>query len=445
MRLRSFLVVGTVIDPPSSPKEGSADTTERGGPKISRRGFLGAAGGVAVGGALAGAGVELTKGVTTSIVPFYGVHQGGILTSPQRHTYLAALDVTTENKRDVADLLRHWTAMAYRLTQGQTAGLLTESADDVEPDSGETVDLDAARLTVNFGFGPTLFVRNGHDRFGLAGHRPYELVELPSFSGDQLIAAKCGGDITIHACADDPQVASHAVRQLARSANGVASIRWSQSGFNETAASSGTPRNLMGFKDGTMNPQTASELDQFVWVGDEGPHWMTGGTYLVVRRIRMSLEHWDAQTLSAQEHIVGRHKFSGAPLGESTELDALDLGAKDAQGRFVIPLNAHVRLASPEENWGAMMLRRSYAYDDGVVSASAGASPGHDASPNFDAGLLFACYQRNPLLAFIGIFRKLTTNDALTRFTTHTGSALIAIPPAAGGPGEWVGQRLFET
>jgi deferrochelatase/peroxidase EfeB len=437
---------------PGDPRGGPTQPGEHRRQPLSRREFLGAVGGVAVGGALVGAGVELTTTdaplarvrASQLIEPFYGVHQGGITTSPQRHTYLAALDVTAEKKRDVADLLRHWTSIAVRLTQGRTAGVLTDDSDHTEPDSGETLDLGAARLTVNFGFGPTLFAKDGYDRFELAGHRPYELVELPSFPGDQLITHRCDGDLTIHACSNDPQVAFHAVRQLARAANGVASIRWSQSGFNETAATSGTPRNLMGFKDGTMNPKTASEMDRFVWVGYEGPHWMTGGTYLVVRRIKISLEQWDTQSLATQEKTVGRYKTSGAPLGKSVELDALDLSAKDEHGRFLVPLDAHVRLASPEENWGATMLRRSYAYDDGVDAAIEGESPNH-ASPTFDAGLLFACYQRNPILAFIGIFRKLATNDALRKFTTHTGSAIVAIPPAAAGPGEWVGQRLFEA
>ncbi len=418
---------------------------------MSRRGFFGALGGVAVGGALVGTGVELTRndapptlGVASqrAVEPFYGVHQGGILTSPQRYTHLAAFDLTTNRRNDVADLLRHWTAIAFRLTQGRTASPMTDESQDAEPDSGEALGLGPARLTINFGFGPTLFAKDGDDRFGLVNHQPYELAQLPSFPGDALMKSKCGGDITIHACSDDPQVAFHAVRQLARAANGVAAIRWTQSGFNETAVTSGTPRNLLGFKDGTMNPKSASQLDQYVWVGYEGPAWMTGGTYLVVRRIRMSLADWDNTTVDEQEQIIGRHKTSGAPLGKSREFDALDLRAEDSRGNLSIPLDAHVRLTSPEENWGATMLRRSYAYDDGI-DGSVEADSFAQLPPTFDAGLLFACYQRNPLLAFVAIFKKLATNDALRKFTTHTGSAIVAIPPAARHPGEWVGQRLL--
>jgi deferrochelatase/peroxidase EfeB len=416
---------------------------------LTRRNFLGAAGGVVAGAAAVGATAGVIAGdpaagaSSTVVEPFYGARQGGIITPPQRHTYFASLDVTTERGPELAELLRSWTSVAANLAQGRPAAPLTRDAGLAEPDSGETVGLGASRLTVNFGFGPSLFGLNGPDRFGLAGQRPMFLVDLPAFPGDEIAAADAGGDVTVHACADDPQVAFHAVRQLVRAADGVAQVRWSQGGFNEEPASRGTPRNLMGFKDGTVNPASGTALDAFVWVGDEGPGWLTGGTYLVVRRIRIAVEHWDAATLGAQERAVGRHKVSGAPLGKSDEFDTLDLDARDDGGRPVIPLDAHVRLASPESNWGQMLLRRSYAYDNGVVTSSETWSPtGPPAS--FDAGLLFAAYQRDPRVAFIPIYRKLAENDALRHFTTHTASTLVALPPAAAHPGRWVGQELLE-
>jgi len=439
----------TAHPPEASGGSGQAADSRRRLP-VSRRRLLGAVGGLTAGAAAAGAGAALASseapgpggGYLDGVEPFYGVHQGGILTSQQSHTYLAALDVTTERRQDLAGLLRHWTDIAARLSAGATAGPLASDPDKNEPDSGEAVGLGPARLTVNFGFGPTLFAKDGHDRFGLASQHPYELAELPQFPGDQLLESRTGGDLTVHACADDPQVAFHAVRQLVRAADGVASLRWSQAGFSEAPASAGTPRNLTGFKDGTINPKTGAQLDQYVWVGYEGPAWMTGGTYLVLRRITISLERWDTQTLGAQEKVIGRYKMSGAPLGKPGEFDSLDLQAKDGQGNLLIPADSHVRLASPQENWGAMMLRRSYSYDDGVNTVSNQAA---SRRPTFDAGLLFACYQRNPLLAFVAIFRRLACNDPLRQFTTHTGSAIVAIPPAAAGPGYWVGQRLLDS
>lgn len=424
-------------------------------PGISRRGFLGAAGGLVAGAALAGAERELTSHSTPTllgaggradsdnIVPFYGTHQGGISTPPQSHTYFAALDVITDERREVATLMQRWTAVAAKLCSGHSAGPTGADAAGVEPDSGETLDFGPARLTVNFGFGPALFGLCGADRFGLASNWPMPLVPLPKFPGDQLIASKTGGELTVHACADDPQVAFHAVRQLVRIARGVASIRWAQAGFNEILSSRGTPRNLMGFKDGTMNV-TDAEMDEFVWAGgDEDQAWMRGGTYLVVRRIRMSLEHWDTQSLGTQERVIGRHKLSGAPLGKSNEFAPLDLEATDSNGQPVIPLDSHVRLCSPEDNWGQMMLRRSYAYNDGADPFLERGSPGVPRQ-TLDAGLFFVAYQQNPRLAFIPIFQKLAERDALNQFATHTGSAVVAIPPAAAHPGSWVGQQLLD-
>lgn len=371
------------------------------------------------------------------VEPFFGPHQGGIATPPQSHTVLAAFDVTSQSRRELADLLRQWTAVAAELAAGRAP-----VADDVAEhsrfvDSGEAVGLGPSRLTVNFGLGASLFSSGGVDRFGLATRQPWQLIDLPAFPGDALIESKSGGDLTVHACADDPQVAFHAVRRLARSAVGVATMRWCQPGYNEQSATGGTPRNLLGFKDGTVNPSTAGQLDTFVWVGEEGPPWMVGGTFLVARRIRIDLEQWDDAPVGAQQRIIGRQKVSGAPLGRAGEFDPLDLDARDASGDHVIPDDAHVRLASPNDNWGTMMLRRSYTYNDGIVETGPGAGA-------VDAGLLFLSYQRNARLTFIPIYRTLARRDALRRFTLHTGSILVALPPGPSEPGRWVGQQLLD-
>jgi deferrochelatase/peroxidase EfeB len=420
---------------------------------VSRRRFLGAASVLgAVGGACVGAatvGVPLALSTEpgqapdgsswSGTEPFYGTHQGGIVTAPQSHTYFAVLDVTTNDRTQLTDLLRGWTALAANLVSGRPAHPMTGEPGSPEPDSGEAVGLGPARLTVNVGFGPSLFGVNGLDRFRLAERWPIQLVNLPAFRGDALSASTAGGDLTIHACADDPQVAFHAVRQLVRAGGGLTAVRWSQAGFNETETSRGTPRNLLGFKDGTSNPSTTAELAQFVWARSDAPEWMAGGTYLVMRRIRISLEQWDAQTLRSQELAVGRHKATGAPLGRSGEFDALDLRATDSTGRPVVPFDAHVRLASPQTNWGATLLRRSYSYSNGVTPAQESGT----GSPSFDAGLLFTSYQNDPRLAFIPIFHALAEKDALSRFCTCTGSAVAAIPPAPSKAGRWIGQELF--
>jgi deferrochelatase/peroxidase EfeB len=415
---------------------------------VSRRGFFGVLGGATLGAAATASGIALSSSggkpaSATAIEPFYGPHQGGITTTPQRHTCLAAFDVLTEDRGELALLLREWTAVAAALTAGRPVSSSDRSPMRPEPDSGDAIGLGPARLTLNLGLGASLFRRHGVDRFGFDARRPAALVELPRFANDQLERSRTGGDLTLHACADDPQVAFHAVRQLARAADGVAEVRWSQTGFNETAVSPGTPRNLMGFKDGTVNPRSAAQMQRHVFVGPEGPTWMRGGTYLVVRRIRMALEHWDSERLSTQEAAVGRHKSSGAPLGATDEFAPLDLARLGSDGQPVIPLRAHVRLAASTVDDGQVLLRRSYSYNDGI-SVFSERWPPYARVPLFEAGLLFCAYQRDPRQAFIPIYARLSTSDALGRFTTHTGSALVALPPGVPGPGHFLAQDLFE-
>jgi deferrochelatase/peroxidase EfeB len=378
--------------------------------------------------------------------PFWGDHQRGIATTPvQGHSYFAAIDLTSDKRDDVVDLLRRWTAAGTRMAQGQPAEPLGHNPAVPGPDSGEALGLPPARLTLTFGFGPGLFVKDGRDRYGLSAHRPPALVDLPRFNGDQLIEARTGGDLSVHACADDPQVAFHAARELVRLAYGVGEMRWAQAGFLPAFGPKETPRNLMGFKDGTINPPVgdAAAMAQFVWVGKEGPDWMRGGSYVVVRRIRMALEHWDRMKVEFQEQTFGRHKYSGAPLGAKNELDPLDLEATDKDGNPVIAESAHVRLAAAASNGGAQILRRPYAYNDGV-DFTAERWPPWRQGMEYDAGLFFICYQRDPRTGFIKIFDKMSKFDMLNQFVTHTGGGLFACPGGVG-QGEFVGQRLFAT
>ncbi len=216
-------------------------------------------------------------------------------------------------------------------------------------------------------------------------------------------------------------------------------MRWAQTGF---ASGNGkeTPRNLQGFKDGTQNPK-ALEMDKFVWVGSEGPAWMQGGSYVVARRIRIALEHWDKTDVSFQEQVIGRQKRSGAPLGGKDEFEALNLDAVDKDGNPIIPDNAHVRLASSLTNDGAQILRRGYSYNDGVNYVAERWPPWRQGM-EYDAGLLFVAYQRDPRTGFIKIFDKMAKLDALNQFVTHNGSGIFACPPGAR-EGTFIGQHLF--
>ncbi len=414
---------------------------------LSRRFFLGGTAGIV---AAAGAATVVTpeacavpaKDMTE---PFWGKHQGGIATPMQAHSYFAAFDLVTAKRDEVIALLRSWTDAAAKLTHGLPAVALDDAPEAEPHDSGDALELSPARLTITFGFGPGLFVKDGKDRYGLSQHRPEALIDLPRFVGDQLVPERTGGDLAVQACSDDPQVAFHAVRQLARLAYQTAQIRWTQNGFVPGYGPKETPRNLMGFKDGTMNIAVTDSktMDTFVWVGDEGSPWMRGGSYVVARPIRIALEHWDRMKLAFQEQTVGRQKRSGAPLGEKHESDTLNLAANDADGKPVIPENSHVRLAAPESNDGAQILRRPYSYDNGV-SFTAERWPPWRQGMEFDAGLFFVAYQRDPRTGFVKIFDRMARFDMLNQFVTHVGGGLFACP-AGAAEGEFIGQRLFDA
>lgn len=376
-------------------------------------------------------------------LPFYGARQAGVATTQQANVYFAAFDLIAEKRDDVIALLRAWTAASARLMQGQPADVLSDDPASAEADSYDTAGLASERLTLTFGFGPGIFSKDGKDRYGLARHRPDALADLPHFNGDQLVSERSGGDLCIQACADSPQVAFHAVRQLSRIAYGSANIRWAQSGFLAAQKNHSTPRNLMGFRDGSINVPVRSDaaMDQFIWAGDEGG-WMQHGTYMVARPIRIALEHWDRMKLSFQQQVIGRDKHTGAPLGQKHENDALALDSNDASGNPIILENAHVRLGAPENNDGAQMLRRSYSYDNGLSYIAERWPPWHQGMA-FDAGLLFISYQRDPRTGFVKIFDKMAKFDMMNQFVTHVGGGLFACPPGAK-QGGFIGQPLFD-
>ncbi|MFE2148096.1 iron uptake transporter deferrochelatase/peroxidase subunit [Streptomyces sp. NPDC059456] len=399
-----------------------------GGAAGRARGAAAAGGTVA---ALSGGSDAVPAALSGSAVAFHGAHQAGIASAVQDRLHFAAFDVKTKDRAELVQLLKDWTRAAERMTAGLPVGEgavggLPEAPPD---DTGEALGLKPSRLTLTIGFGPSLFAK---DRFGLEDRRPEALVDLEQFPGDNLDPAKSGGDLCVQACADDPQVAVHAIRQLARIGFGKAAVRWSQLGFGKTSSTTPdqqTPRNMMGFKDGTRNvagTDTAA-LDKHVWVADEAKGasaWMTGGSYLVARRIRMHIETWDRTPLQEQEDIFGRDKAEGAPVGKSKERDEPFLKAMKP--------GAHVRLAHPDSNNGVTILRRGYSFTDGT-----------DGLGRLDAGLFFLAYQRDVRKGFVPLQRNLSKNDALNEYIQHVGSAVFAVPPGVRDKDDWWGRALF--
>jgi deferrochelatase/peroxidase EfeB len=416
---------------------------------LSRRGLLGLAAGVGAAGLALGAGAGAAAGVavgrsreregTASVYDYFGEHQAGITTPVQDHLHFASFDMMARTDRDdLVSLLQDWSYAASRMTQGlqvSATGAVGGSPEAPPDDTGEALGLPAAGLTITFGFGPTLFeTADGEDRYGLAAQRPALLERLPAFLGDDLDPGHSGGDLCIQACADDPQVAVHAIRNLSRIAFGRARLRWSQLGFGKTSrttAAQATPRNLFGFKDGTANilADDADALAAHVWVSsDDEPAWLAGGSYLVARKIAMLIEIWDRVRLAEQERIIGRDKGEGAPLSGGVEATAPDFSAAGADGD-AIDVDSHVRLAHPEGNDGIRILRRGYNFVDGNTDLG-----------RLDAGLFFLSYQRSPE-QFVRLQRSLST-DLMNEYLRHVGSGIWAIPRGAR-PGSYIGAELF--
>jgi deferrochelatase/peroxidase EfeB len=405
---------------------------------FSRRRLLGAAG---AGAALAGvaacsAPVEVPP-APEAVVPFRGVRQAGIVTPAQDRLHFVALDLTSTDRAQVTALLKKWTAAAERMVAGAETtpgGAVSLNPEAPPTDTGEALGLPASSLTLTFGMGASFF-----DKLGLAAQKPAGLAELPRFTGDQIDPAVSGGDLCIQACANDPQVAVHAVRNLVRMGFGTTEVRWSQLGFGRTSSTStaqATPRNLFGFKDGTHNlkAEDPDALRDQLWVGPgDGPAWLEGGSYLVARRIRMHIEIWDRTSLTEQEVIVGRSKGEGAPLGKAAEFDLADFSATGPDGKPMIDKAAHIRLASAESLGGVKILRRGYNFVDGS-----------DGQGHLNAGLFFLAFMRDPQKQFVPMQRALANNDRLMEYIEHTGSAVFAIPPGLADGGYW-GRQLLES
>lgn len=412
--------------------------------RLSRRSLLaGLGGGALIGGATlsGGAAFAQTGGSATnspqhqftpsraadligkSSVSCHGSHQAGITTSLQSHSAFVSLDIQSlVTRSELKALMQKWSRSIELMTQGQpTEGDRNE----------EFFSFGPASLTVTVSFGPGFF-----DRDGLRDAKPDGLNALPPFHHDQLKPKWTGGDLMIQACSDDATIASHAARVLMAQARSLTEVRWTQNGFvraaGTTTTSGFTHRNLMGQLDGSGNPRPDnSDFDKIVWADQSTTDWGTGGSYVVYRKIRMLLDHWDVHTREEQEDHIGRTKTTGAPLTGGTEFDEPDFSAQRADGRLVIPADAHVRLTHHSSTNGARILRRGYSYDDGYL-----------ANGDNDSGLFFVAWQADPRKGFLPIQARMDVGDALNHMTVPEGSAIGFAPPGFQ-PGGYIGDTLF--
>jgi len=407
--------------------------------KLSRRGLVGGLGAVALGApALARAAAAEGPSASpsageprpASAYPFHGPHQAGILTPPQRASAFVALDVVATSAADLATALQSLTSVARFLTVG-----------GLPPDDGLTAtswdngvlgpEVPADGLTMTLSVGASLF----DDRFGLAAKRPARLTRMPSFPNDALQPERCHGDLLIQLCAHNADTLNHALRLLLRSTRGALAVRWRQDGFISPPRPSGTPRNLLGFKDGTGNPSTsdAALMDRLVWThaGGDEPAWVEGGSYHVVRLIRMFVEFWDRVSVLEQQRMIGRDRASGAPLTGTHEFDDIDY-AYDSLGE-AIPYDAHIRLANPRISTtdDQRILRRGYNYDAGT-----------DVNGQLDMGLIFACFNQDLERQFATVQRRLV-DEPLVDYVSPVGGGYFFALPGVRDRSDWLGRGLL--
>ena len=387
------------------------------------RGLLGAGAATAAAGYLAGSAEAATASSSGSsaAVPFHGPHQAAILMAAQPRAVLVAFDLAAASRGELTDIMQAITSRARFLTTGGVpapTGVTAPPSDtgmlgpDVVPDG----------LTVTVGVGASLF----DERYGLGPRKPARLTTMVAFPDDTLDPAQCGGDLSLLLAANSTDTVLHALRDITQAVDGGMQVRWRIDGFSNAPRPSGAPRNLMGFKDGISNPDAKSpaQMDELVWVpsGASGePAWTSGGSYQVIRLIRMFVEFWDRISLSEQEHIFGRRRADGAPLDANSELDVPGFAAN--QSSTVIPLDAHIRLANPRtpQSAGSRILRRGFNYDRGT-----------DAVGDLDMGLIFTCYQRDPQRQFETVQGRLAGEPLVDYISPFGGGYFFALPGVSG-------------
>ncbi|GAA5014448.1 iron uptake transporter deferrochelatase/peroxidase subunit [Actinopolymorpha pittospori] len=409
--------------------------------RVTRRGFIGAAVAGSAGAvaavtvlttnpAAADGGVPVTP---PAAYPFEGKHQSGILELAQRASAFVAFTVTSPDRARLQQMLKTLTSTIRYLMTGRGVpydGMVSTSYEngvlgpDIAPDG----------LTVTVSVGSSLF----DERFGLKSAKPARLRPMDEFPNDVLDRSFCDGDLILQICANNHDTVLHALRILMRATRADLQVRWRKEGFTSPPRPAGTPRNLLGFKDGTANKEVLDSpevIDQIVWTkgGGDEPAWVEGGSYHVVRLIRMFVEFWDRVSVLEQQRMIGRDRDSGTPLTGSKEFDLPDY-RHDPYGD-VVPVTAHIRLANPHDGTvdDQRLLRRSFNY-----------SAGTDPNGQLDMGLIFACFNQDLDRQFVTVQKRLIDEPLVDYISPFGGGYFFALP-GARDDNDWLGRGMLSS
>lgn len=243
--------------------------------------------------------------------------------------------------------------------------------------------------------------------------KPRQLRKMPGFTGDVLDPRQSHGDLLLQITGTSAQTVRDAAER-ALSKLPQWRIRWRMDGVrpeNRTDSGRGLARNPFHFTEGYGNPASPAEIAERATIraGRSEPAWAVGGSYQVIRIIRLATDFWDRDTLHEQERIIGRRK-DGRWL-DGTPADERAVFATDPDGK-ITPLDAHVRRAAPDRRHPPPVVRRGYNYRRSAD----------------DQGLIFSCFQRDLEEGFEAVQHRLQ-GEAMAKYTLTVGGGYFFVPP----------------